>query len=116
MNRPQCSRLAPQNSARRTLNLSCVFTARAGQSRFHELILRAAPMCGERLKQEPDQGPSEDRVDSTPQQAELITLRVGQDIPGLLACLSNVDLDCAYRQQPLQFGILVPVSGVDIDM
>src|SRR2546421_7300714 len=50
------------------------------------------------------------------EQAELVALRVGEHVPGLLAGLSDVGRHRARRQQPLQLGVLVAVGGVDVDV
>src|SRR5690606_21423294 len=50
------------------------------------------------------------------QQAELVALRVGQDVPLLVAGLTDVGRTGAQRQQALQLRVLVPVGGVDVDV
>jgi hypothetical protein len=49
-------------------------------------------------------------------EAELIALWVGQNVPLLLAGLSDDGGPGAEGEQPLQLGVLVPVDGVDIDV
>ncbi len=50
------------------------------------------------------------------QQAEFVALGVGQDVPALGARLADVGGPGTEREQPLQFGVLVAVDGVDVDV
>ena len=51
-----------------------------------------------------------------PQQAGLVSLRVGEDVPVLLAGLAHVGRDRAEVEQPLQIGGLVAVGRADVDV
>src|SRR3981081_2625005 len=50
------------------------------------------------------------------QEAEFVAFWVGQDVPALGAGLADVDGPGAESEQPLQLGVLVAVSGVDVDV
>ena len=50
------------------------------------------------------------------QEAELVALRVGQDVPLLVARLSDVGRAGPKGKQPFQLGVLVPVHRVDVDV
>ena len=50
------------------------------------------------------------------QEAEFVAFWVAQDVPALGAGLADVDGPGAESEQPLQFGVLVAVGGVDVDM
>jgi hypothetical protein len=48
--------------------------------------------------------------------AEFVAFWVGQNVPTLGASLADVGWPGAESEQPLQFGVLVAVDGVDVDM
>ena len=50
------------------------------------------------------------------QQAELVALRIGQDVPGFLARLTHVGGLGADSQQTLKLFILISIGGVHVDM
>jgi hypothetical protein len=50
------------------------------------------------------------------QEAEFIAFRVGQNVPAFGAALADVGGSGAESEQPLQFGVLVAVGGVDVDV
>ncbi len=50
------------------------------------------------------------------QQAELVALGVGEDVPVLLAGLADVGRDGPEIEQALQLGVLVAVGRVDVDV
>jgi hypothetical protein len=50
------------------------------------------------------------------QEAEFVAFWVGQNVPTLGASLADVGWPGAESEQPLQFGVLVAVDGVDVDM
>jgi hypothetical protein len=50
------------------------------------------------------------------QEAELVAFRVGQDVPAFRAGLADVGGPGAKSEQPLELGLLVPVSRVDVDV
>lgn len=50
------------------------------------------------------------------QEAEFVAFWVGQNVPTLGASLADVDWLGAESEQPLQFGVLVAVEGVDVDV
>ena len=50
------------------------------------------------------------------QEAEFVAFWVGQNVPALGAVLADVGWPGAESEQPLQFGVLVAVDGVDVDM
>src|SRR4051794_1734537 len=56
------------------------------------------------------------RLLTGPEEAELVALRVLQDVPGLLAGLPDVRRARAQVQQSLQLGVLVAVGGGDVDV
>src|SRR4051794_36532736 len=55
-------------------------------------------------------------VEPALQQAELVALGVGQDVPALVAALADVGPDGTERQQSFELGVLVPIGGVDVDV
>ena len=59
-----------------------------------------------------------DRVNGSTgaQQAELVALGVGEDVPVLLAGLADVGPDGPEIEQALQLGVLVAVGRVDVDV
>jgi hypothetical protein len=50
------------------------------------------------------------------QEAELVAFWVGQNVPALGASLAYVGGPGAESEQPLQFGVLAAVDGVDVDV
>jgi RimJ/RimL family protein N-acetyltransferase len=50
------------------------------------------------------------------QQAEFVAFRVGQDLPGLLAGLADVGRARPELQQTFEFGVLIAVGGVDVEV
>lgn len=50
------------------------------------------------------------------EQAELITLGVGQDMPLLLSRLTDVSGARTEFQKAFEFGVLITVGGVDVDV
>ena len=50
------------------------------------------------------------------QEAEFVAFWVGQNVPALGAALADVGGSGAESEQPLQFGVLVAVGGVDVDV
>ena len=50
------------------------------------------------------------------QEAEFVAFWVGQNVPALAASLADVGGPGAKSEQPLQFGVLVAVEGVDVDV
>jgi hypothetical protein len=56
------------------------------------------------------------RVEAGLEQAELIALGVGKDMPGLLAGLADVGRARPQLQQALELGDLIAVGGVDVDV
>jgi hypothetical protein len=50
------------------------------------------------------------------QEAEFVAFWVGQNVPALGAALADVGGPGAESEQPLQFGVLVAVGGVDVDV
>ncbi len=56
------------------------------------------------------------RVEAGLEQAELISLGVGKDVPRLLAGLADVGRARPELQEALKLGVLIAVGGVDVDM
>ena len=50
------------------------------------------------------------------QEAEFVALGVGQDMPGLLAGLADVGRARPELQEAFEFGVLIAVGGVDVDV
>ena len=50
------------------------------------------------------------------QEAEFVAFGVGQDVPGLLAGLADVGRARPELQEAFEFGVLIPVGGVDVEV
>src|SRR5690606_26428689 len=59
--------------------------------------------------------PSE-RVEAALEQAELVPFGIGEDVPGLLPGLADVDGSGPGGQEAFQFGVLIAVGGVDVEV
>lgn len=64
----------------------------------------------------PSRGRASQGVESGSEQTELIAFGVGQDMPLLIAALTDVSRPGAERQQSREFGILVAIGGVDVQV
>jgi hypothetical protein len=60
-------------------------------------------------------GPSE-WVEAALEQAELVAFWIGEDVPGRLRGLTDVDEFRPGGQEALELGILIAVGGVDVDV
>lgn len=61
-------------------------------------------------------GRASERLDAGLEQAELITLGVGQDMPLLVPGLADVGPAGTELQEAFELGVLVAVGGVDVDV
>ena len=60
-------------------------------------------------------GPSE-WVEAALEQAELVAFWIGEDVPGRLRGLTDVDESGPGGQEALELGVLIAVGGVDVDV
>ena len=61
------------------------------------------------------EGPSE-WVEAALEQAELVAFWIGEDVPGRLRGLADVDEPGPGGQEALELGVLIAVGGVDVDV
>src|SRR5690606_15400207 len=76
-----------------------------------ERIAGASPTFGSRRRREPSE-----RVEAALEQAELVPFGIGEDVPGLLPGLADVDGSGPGGQEAFQFGVLIAVGGVDVEV
>ena len=60
-------------------------------------------------------GPSQ-WVEAALEQAELVAFRIGEDVPGRLRRLTDVDEPSPGGQETLELGVLIAVGRVDVDV
>ena len=61
-------------------------------------------------------GETSERSQTSAEKAELVALRIGEDVPGLVAGLSDVGLPSTQGQESFQLRVLVAVGGVDVEV
>src|SRR5271165_5212923 len=66
---------------------------------------------GPRCRREPSEW-----VEAGLEQAELVAFGVGEDVPLLLAGLADVGRACPELQEAFEFGVLIAVGGIDVDV
>jgi hypothetical protein len=97
--------------ARRTLRGIDEQVAKAARA-----VVGLAPVKWNRFIQlDGDTEPSE-RVEAGLEQAELSTLGVSKNVPGLLAGLADIGRARPELQEALKLGVLIAVGGVDVDV
>jgi hypothetical protein len=66
---------------------------------------------GSRCRRQPSEW-----VEAGLEQAELVAFGVGEDVPLLLAGLAYVGRACPKLQEAFEFGVLITVGGIDVDV
>ena len=56
-----------------------------------------------------------ERVEAGLEEAELVAFGVSQDVPGLVAGLTDVGRARTELQEAFELGVLIAVGGVDVD-
>jgi len=71
--------------------------------------------AGWRLRRSFGRGPSE-WVKAVLEQAELVAFWIGEDVPGRIRRLTDVDEFGPGGQEALELGVLIAVGGIDVDV
>jgi hypothetical protein len=115
------SRWGCSSDPRRAINVQLAGDARASCARpdcrqhVAETPSRATPGLTRSSRLAPGTRWSEG-LEPCAQEAEFVAFWVGQNVPTLGAILADVGGPGAESEQPLQFGVLVAVDGVDVDV
>jgi hypothetical protein len=60
-------------------------------------------------------GPSQ-RIEAPLEQAELVAFWIGEDMPGFLACLTDVGRTCPELQEAFKLSFLLAVGRIDVNV
>jgi hypothetical protein len=114
------SRWGRSSDPRRAINVQLAGDARASCARIADRmwprrLLEQTPGLTRSSRLGPGARWSEG-LEPCAQEAEFVAFWVGQNVPTLGASLADVSGPGAESEQPLQFGVLVAVDGVDVDV